>query len=161
MEAAARPQAEDDGRILVQLDHVVGRHAAAAVDLAAEIGVEDRPVLALRLIDRRQFVLVAVVAVRVVPGVVVPVRGVVALDQPPRRRVVARRRQGQPGAVGQLVDRLHQALAPGRLADDEADVVILDGARNDLGGGGGAAVHEHDDRQAERLVAAGGTVRLV
>src|SRR5574337_128997 len=63
--------------------------------------------------------------------------------------LVLRGRQRQAGAERQVVDRLHEALAPSRGADDQADVVILNGAGEDLRRRCGAAVGEHHQRQSE------------
>src|SRR5687767_12695017 len=41
---------------------------------------------------------------------------------------------------------LHGAFAEGALAEDDAPAIILDGAREDLGGGGAEAIHQHRER---------------
>ena len=48
------------------------------------------------------------------------------------------------------VEVLHRALAVGLLADDEAALVVLDRAREDLRGGGARAIDEHDQRAFPR-----------
>ena len=56
------------------------------------------------------------------------------------------RRQRKPGVLGDLEDRLHQALAEGRLADDQGAIMILQRAGDDLRRRGRIAVHQHHDR---------------
>src|SRR5205085_8405342 len=55
-------------------------------------------------------------------------------------------RERQARAVGEVEDPLHEALAEGYLADDEAAPVILNRPGDDLRGRGRVAVDEDDER---------------
>src|SRR6185437_12702958 len=69
------------------------------------------------------------------------------LDQPSAGRVVMGGGQGQAGAIVEPHYGLHQTLAEGRLADDQATVVVLHRAGDDLGRAGRHVVDQ--DHQGE------------
>src|SRR5262245_29149523 len=144
----------EDERLLLAVDGVVRRDAAAAEDRAARIGPANLAARRLGVGSRR-----AVVAQLAVEEVVVEI-GVVALDQTARRRVVLRGRERERPAVAERVDALDEPLAERRLADDEAAVVILDAARDDLARGRRAVVDEDDERGLGAMVALGGVVLI-
>src|ERR1700693_6557944 len=70
----------------------------------------------------------------------------VALNPTPGGGVVACGGERQPRPVRQRVDALNEPLAPRALTNDQAAVMVLDGAGDDLRGGGRAPVDEHDER---------------
>ena len=70
-------------------------------------------------------------------------------------------RQLDGGAVGQVVDRLHHALAVGLLAQDDALAGILDRAGEDLRCGGAVAIHQDHQRDLHLIFAVRGVLRLV
>ncbi len=131
-----------------------GRDAALRVDHAAGVRVEDRALAVRRL--------VAGLRVRIrIAGVHIGEQiAVIALDPAARRRVVARGREGEARPVGQRVNALDEPLAPGALTDQHAAVVVLDGARDDLGGRGRAAIDQHHERLVEVRRVARGVVLL-
>ena len=55
------------------------------------------------------------------------------LDQPATERIVPRSSHRDAGSAAHAIDGLHERLAKGRLADDERSIVVLQGARHDLG----------------------------
>ena len=113
----------------------VGSNAAAAVNGAAAV--------------REFHFAVGVVGIlRAVAIVVIVVKrnvAVVALNQAPAGRVVARRGQSQSGIFRQRIHGLYESFAEGDFADDQAAVMILNRSGNDFGGGGGRAVDQHHD----------------
>ena len=56
------------------------------------------------------------------------------------------RGQGQSGVFRKRINGLHQALAESGFADDQAAVVILNGAGHDFRRRSGAAIDQHDQR---------------
>ena len=72
-----------------------------------------------------------------------------------------RRRQREPRALAQAINRLHERLAPGRLTDDETAIVILDRAGHDLRRAGAAAVGERDQRKVGVVAALDAAVVLI
>ena len=83
------------------------------------------------------------------------------LNQPATRRVVVRRRQREPGAAADPVDRLHERLAERRLADDVGAIVILEGAGDDFRRARTVTVRQRDDRDTGELAVLGRTIFLV
>ncbi len=134
--------------VLLRRERDVGRDAAAAEHLAAAIGLFDF------------LVRIVVLVLEVVVVVVKRNAGVFALDEAARRRVVLRRGESEAGVLGERIDRLDQPLAERGLAGDEAAVVVLNGARHNLGGRRGAAIHQHDQRILLAAVAVRGFVNL-
>src|SRR5205823_6537833 len=101
----------------------VGRDPASTIDSAPTVGKFD--------------FLVRVVAGLVLAIVIIVVKrdvAVVTLNQASAGRVVTRGGQRQPSVLRKRIDRLHQALAEGDLAYDQAAVVILNRSGNNLGG---------------------------
>src|ERR1019366_2254559 len=86
---------------------------------------------------------------------------VFTLDQASAGRVVVRRGQGQTGVFRQRIDGLHQALAKGGFTSDEAAIVILNGARDDLSRRCGATIYEDNQRILFAAVAVSGAVNLL
>src|SRR5690606_40656785 len=74
------------------------------------------------------------------------------------RRVVGREPLGVGYAelpvVGEVVDKLHRALAEGRLSDQDAAPVVLNSGGDDLGGAGAVLVDQHNEWYFLRQVAA-------
>lgn len=124
-----------EGRVFWEVDVLVGRDAAAAVDGASGVGEFDLGVALVCLLGG-----VAHVVVIVERDVVVG-----ALDEASAGRVVVKGREREAGVVGDLVDRLDEALAKGGFAYDEGAVVILQRTGDDLCGGCGVAVYQDDD----------------
>ena len=58
--------------------------------------------------------------------------GVLALDEAPAGRIVLSCGKRQPGIFGKRINGLDQAFAKGGLASDQAAVMVLNGAGNDL-----------------------------
>ena len=79
---------------------------------------------------------------------------VIALDQPAAGSVVARGGQQQRGIFAERELRLHEALAEACLADDQAAIVILNGAGDDFRSRRALAVDQHDERNLDALIAA-------
>ena len=124
------------------VDDDVGRDAAAAGYLAAAIGLANLR----RMIGN--FALV-----------VIFVKGdgfVIALDEAAAGSVVTRGGESEAGVFREGLDRLHEALAEGGFANDQAAIVILNGAGDDFGGGSGVVVDEDDEGNGHALIAANG-----
>ncbi len=68
------------------------------------------------------------------------------LDRASRRRVVARRRELQPGVVAERENRLHRPFAERLPAEHRRALVVLQRAGDDFRRGGGAPVNQHDHR---------------
>src|SRR5258708_2218362 len=91
--------------------------------------------------------------------VVIFVKGdgfVIALDQAAAGRVVTRGGESQASVFGERLHGLDETFAEGGFADDEASVVVLNGARDDFGRGCGVVVDQDDDRHVHALIAAHG-----
>src|SRR6202011_671698 len=67
----------------------------------------------------------------------------------------------EPSVFAERRDSLHEALAEGSFAYDEAAVVILHGAGDDFRGGRGIIVHKNYQRDGYALIAAHGVVRTI
>src|SRR5580658_7319187 len=113
----------------------VRSNAAAAVNCAAAVSEFHFTVGVVGIVDA-----VAVVIIVVERNV-----AVVALNQASAGRVVARRGQRQSSVFGQWIYGLHQSLAEGDFAHDQAAVMILNCAGNNFGGGSCRAVDQHYD----------------
>src|SRR5208337_2700928 len=104
-------------------------------------------------------------AVAAIPAVVVIVvkrdTVVVALDEASAGRVVLGGGQGQSRVLRKRIDGLHQALAEGGFTHNQAAVVVLNGACDDLGRRCGSAVHQHNQRVVLATVAVGRAVHLL
>ena len=87
--------------------------------------------------------------------------GVVTLNQASARRVVLGRGQRQTGVLRQRINRLHQTFAESSFADDQAAIMILNRAGNNLSRRCGSAVHQHDQRIFLAAVAVRGDVTLL
>src|SRR5208283_1522150 len=99
----------------------VGGDAAATGDLAAAVGLTNlRGVLG-------DFAFVVIFVER--DGFVI------ALNEASAGRVIAGGGEGEAGVFRERRDGLHETLAESGFANDEATVVILDGAGNDFSGG--------------------------
>src|SRR5439155_4696391 len=83
---------------------------------------------------------------------------IVALDQSSARRVVLRGGQRQPGIVRKRVYGLHQALAEGGLPNNQATIMVLDSARDDLSRGCRPTIHQHHQRVISPAVSTSGGV---
>src|SRR5262245_44272362 len=112
-------------------DALVGLDAAAAVDRTARVSV-------LQLVGRVRPRLILIL--EAVAQIFVEGRVPRTLNQPAARRVVVRRGQRETGRAADLVDRLDERLAEGRLADNVGAIVILERAGDDLGRAGAVAV---------------------
>src|SRR5208337_876366 len=111
----------------------VGGDAATAVDRAPAVGHLHFVVR----VGTRVTVLAVVVIVVVERDV-----AIVTLDQSATRSVVLGCGQRQSGVLRQWVNGLHQPLAERSLAGDQAAVMVLNGAGNNLGRRSRAAVDQ-------------------
>src|SRR5208337_1484088 len=68
---------------------------------------------------------------------------VIALDETSAGGVVLGGGQGKAGIFGERKHGLHQALAEGDFTDNQAAIVILNGAGDNLGCRSRAAIHQH------------------
>src|SRR5271157_1738586 len=114
----------------------VGRDAAAAVHGPPAVGHLDF------VVGSAGVSVIAVVVIVVVERDI----AVIALNQAAAGSVVLGRGQRQAGVIRKRIDGLHQAFAEGGLTRDEAAIVVLDGARDDLSRRSGAAIHQHHQR---------------
>src|SRR5580704_6631580 len=79
---------------------------------------------------------------------------VIALNQAAARRVVTSSGKRQAGVFCERRDGLDQALAESCFTNDQAAIVILHSAGDDLRGGGGVVIHDDHERHGHALVAA-------
>src|SRR5271167_287236 len=132
-------------------DSYVRSDAAAAVHGSPAVGHLDF------VIDGRSVGVLAVVVVVVVQRDI----AVIALNQTAAGGVVLGRGQRQSGVLRQRIHGLHQALAEGGLAGDQAAIVVLNGAGNNLSRRSRAAVHQHHQRILLAAIAMSRLVNLL
>src|SRR5260370_22090504 len=127
----------------------VGSDAATAIHGASPVG------------ELHFVVGVILLALPVVVVIVEREVRVIALDETSAGGVVLGGGKCEAGMFGQWIDGLHQALAEGYFACDEAAIVILNGSGDDFGGRSGAAIHQHYERIVFAAVATGCHVPLL
>ena len=77
---------------------------------------------------------------------------VVALDQAPAGSVVTRRGEQHSGVFAERELSLHQALTEAGLSNDQAAIVVLNGARHDFRGRGALPVDQHNYGNFQALI---------
>src|SRR5688572_4123330 len=78
---------------------------------------------------------------------------IIALQRPPKGRVISCRGQRQPGTVRERENTLHQPFAETVRTNDQPAAVILYGPGDDLRSGCRSAVDHHDQRESVHHVA--------
>src|SRR5688500_9797517 len=113
----------------------IGLDAATAVDLASRVRIfEFRRVMFTGALLGPQGI-GEVLVERAIPG---------PLNQAATRCLVLSGCEREARLVADAIERLHERFAEGRLANDEATIVILHRARHDLGCAGAVPVDQHD-----------------
>src|ERR1700691_5218349 len=83
---------------------------------------------------------------------------VVALDQAPAGGVVTRGGEQHSGVFAERELSLHQALTEAGFSNDQAAIVVLNGARHDFRGRGALSVDQHNDGNFQALISTQGVI---